>query len=166
MLRGQLQKIPVPGKHRDLHALLLASLRHGSQKVVRLQPGLFHGQNPHGVEHLLEDRHLLVQLLGHGLSGALISIIHFMPEGRRLDVEGHRQIIRLFLIQHLEKCIQKTKNGVRVKALGIRQIRHAVERPVDNAVSVHQQNFLAHNFSISVTIIAASAAMASAWESA
>ena len=102
MLGGQLQKIPVAGQYRHLHAQGLASFRHGSQEIVRLQTGLFHGRNAHGVQHVFQHRHLLMKLRRHGFSGALIGVVHLMPEGRRLHIEGHRQIIGLFLLQHLK----------------------------------------------------------------
>ena len=102
VLGGQLQKIPIAGQYRHLHAPGLASFRHGSQEIVRLQTGLFHGRNAHGVQHVFQHRHLLMKLRRHGFSGALIGVVHLMPEGRRLHIEGHRQIIGLFLLQHLK----------------------------------------------------------------
>ena len=105
MLCRKLQKIPVAGEHRYLHALFFTALRHSSQKIVRLQACLFHGLNPHGMQHILQDRHLLMQLFRHRLSRPFISVVQLMAEGRRLYIEGHRQIVRLFLIQHLKKCI-------------------------------------------------------------
>ena len=102
MLSGKLQKIPITGQHRHLQPSGLAALRHGTQQIVRLQSRLFHGLDAHGMEHVLQHRHLLMELRRHGLSGPLVSLVHFMPKSRCLHIKSHRQIVRLFLVQHLK----------------------------------------------------------------
>ena len=144
MLGGKLQRIPIPGNDGHLHPLLLTGPGNGPQQVVRFQPRLLHDLNPHGLKHFLDHRNLLTQLLRHGLSGTLVVRVHLMPEGRRVDVKCDRQVFRLFLIQNLEQDIQKSENGIGVQALGIGQIRHPVKCPVQNTVSVDQNDFFIH----------------------
>ena len=99
---GQLQEIPVTGQHGHFHAPRLAPSGHGSQQIVCLQSRLFHGLNAHGVQHILQHRHLLMKLRGHGLSCPFVGVVHLVPESRRFHIESHRQIIGLFLLQHFK----------------------------------------------------------------
>ena len=84
VLISQLQKVPVTRYHGYLDALGLTPLCHGSQYIIRLKPLKGHDGNSHGLQHILHHGNLLMKLLGHGLSRALIGVIHLMPEGRLL----------------------------------------------------------------------------------
>ncbi len=55
-----------------------------------------------------------------------------------MHVKGHRQEIRLLLLQNPEHDVQKAVHRIGVQTFGIGQIRHAVKGPVQNAVSVYQ----------------------------
>ena len=57
-------------------------------------------------------------------------------------VESHRQVIRLFFIQNFEQDIEKAQYGSCMLSFGICQIGHAVKSPVENAVSVDQDQLL------------------------
>ena len=142
MLIRNLQKIPVPGHQRHFHAIRRGLPGQGSQNVICLQPLLLHNHHIHGPQYVLHHRHLLPQFLWHGLPGTFIRFIHQMSEGGGMYVESHRQIIRLFLFQNFKHNIQKAINRVGVQSRGIGQIRHAVKRPVQNAVSIDQYKFL------------------------
>ena len=144
MVCGHLQKIPVTRHERDFHPFPLRTLRDGSKNVVRLQPRLFHHADAHGQKQLLHHRHLFPKLRGHGLSRALVLLVYLMPEGGRVDIESHRQIIRLLLLQNLEHNIQKAEDRVRVEPLPVGQFRHPVKRPVQYTVSVYQNQFQSH----------------------
>ena len=67
-----------------------------------------------------------------------------MPERRRMDIEGYRQILRLFFLQRAEQNIQKTIDRIGVQPLGIRQVRKTVESTVQNTVPIDQNNFFTH----------------------
>ncbi len=54
-----------------------------------------------------------------------------------MHVKGHRQIIRMFLLQDLEHNVQKTKDRIGMQPFGVAQIRHAVKGSVQYAVSVN-----------------------------
>ena len=138
LLIRELQEVAVTGDDRHLHALLLAALRDGTEQVIRLVAALHEERNVHRAKHLLHQRNLLVQLRRHRLPRPLVGIKHLMAEGRLMHIEGHRQMIRLLLIQHLQKDIQETIDRVRMQPLRIRQLRDPVKRPGHDAVSIDQ----------------------------
>ena len=144
MLRGKLQCIPVSGNDGHLHPLFLAGSGNGPQQVVRLQPGLLHDLDLHSLQHFLDHRNLLPQFFRHGLSRPFVVRVHLMPKGWRVDVKGDRQIFRFFLVQDLEQDIQKPEDGVGVQPFRVGQVRHPVKCPVQNTVSVNQNNFFVH----------------------
>ena len=63
-----------------------------------------------------------------------------MPERRRVDIECHRQILRLFLFQYLKHNVQKSIDRIGMQSLRIRQVRETIKRPVQNTVSINQYN--------------------------
>ena len=138
LLIRKLQEVAVTGDDRHLHALLLAALRDGAEQVIRLVAALHEERNVHRTQHLLHQRNLLVQLRRHRLPCPLIGVKHLMAECRLMHIEGHRQMIRLLLIQHLQKDIQETIDRVCMQSLRIRQLRNPVKRPGHDAVSIDQ----------------------------
>ena len=138
LLVRELQEVTVTRDDRHLHALLLAALRDGTEQVIRLVAALHEERNVHRPKHLLHQRDLLVQLRRHRLPRPLIGVKHLMAKGRLVHIEGHRQMIRLLLIQHLQKDIQETIDRIRVQPLRIRQLRDPVKRPGHDAVSIDQ----------------------------
>ena len=138
LLIRELQEVAVTGDDRHLHALLLAALRDGTEQVIRLVAALHEERNVHRTQHILHQRNLLVQLRRHRLSRPLVGIKHLVAEGRLMHIEGHRQMIRLLLIQHLQKDIQETIDRVRMQPLRIRQLRDPIKRPGHDAVSIDQ----------------------------
>ena len=105
VLVRQLQQVPVTGDNGHLDALLLAALGHGAQNVVRLITRHRQNRHAHGCKHLLHQRHLLVELLGHGLARALVGFVHLMAEGGLLQVKGHRQVVRFLLLENFKHDI-------------------------------------------------------------
>ena len=146
MFPGNLEQIPVTGNKGYLHAILLSPFCQGSQDIIRLKPRLLHGTDPHGGEHLLHHRNLLPQLLRHGFSRSLIFRVQFVSEGGRMHIEGHCQITRHLFLQYFKHDIQKTVDRIGMKSLGVTQIRHTIERPVQYAVPVNQYKLFAHRF--------------------
>ena len=140
-LRRNLQQIPVSGDQADLHAPALRFAGQRAQNVIRLKPRLLPHCDTHGGQHFLDQRHLLPQLVRHRMARSLVIRIIFMAEGRRVDVKSHRQIVRLLLLQNFEQNIQKSVHCARVHTFAVGEIRHPVERPVQNTVSVNQNEF-------------------------
>ena len=162
MVTGNLKKIPVTRYQGNLHPILFPLLRQGSQDIIRLKTCLFHGTNSHSLQHFLDNRHLLPQLLGHGLSCPLILLIKLMPEGRRMYIKCHRQEFRLFFLQYFKHNIQEAIYRIGMKPLRITQIRHTIERSVQYAVPVNQNHFFTHiNTTVVITRITISMAITS-----
>ena len=90
-------------------------------------------------QQLLEHRHLLGQLLGHTVAGGFVAIVHFVAEGRSLEVKGHGHLVRLALLEQREQDIQKAKNGVGVPSVLGGQQLDAKKGAVGNAVAVNDQ---------------------------
>ena len=143
MLVRNLQQIPVSRDKSDLNAGALCLLCQRAKNIIRLKPRLLHDDNAHRPQHILHHRHLLAQLLRHGLSRSLICLIHLVPEGRRMDVERYREIIRLFLFQYLKHDVQESVDGIGMQSLRIRQLGDSVKGSVQNAVSVDQDKLFA-----------------------
>ena len=137
-----LQKVPVPGDQDDVHVPGLSLSGQGPQDIVGLEAGLLADRDPHSREHLFDQRDLLAQLLGHGAPGPLVFGIGLVAEGRRVDVKGDRQIVRLFRVQLTEEDIQKAVDSARMDPFGIGQVGHSVKSSVQDAVPVDQHQFL------------------------
>ena len=105
LIRGYLQKVSVPGDKGNVHPLFFRSLCQRPQYIVRLQTRLLHRFDAHGMQHILQHRYLLAQLLRHRLSCTFIFLKNLMPESRSLHIKRHRQIIRLLFVQQLEQDI-------------------------------------------------------------
>ncbi len=102
VLIRNLQKIPVARNERYLDALRLCLFCQRAEDIVGLQPGLLAGDNAHCLQHLLDQRNLLAQLIRHRMPGSLIVRIGLMAKGRRMHIEGNREVLRLLLLQNLE----------------------------------------------------------------
>ena len=61
-----------------------------------------------------------------------------MAEGRSVLIKADRQVLYVFLFNHLEQHAQKTVYRIGVHAVGVHH-RQGVESPVHEAVAVHQQ---------------------------
>ena len=69
-----------------------------------------------------------------------------------MHVECDSQIFRFLLVQDFEHNIQETIDRVRVESFRIGQVRHSVERTVQYAVAVDQNNFFSHFISVSFSL--------------
>ncbi len=90
-------------------------------------------------EQLFEDGHLLGQLVGHGLPGGLVAVVHLVPEGGGPQVERHGHFIGLAAPEQGVENIQKAENGVGIAAVLGGQQLDAVEGAVGNTVAVNDQ---------------------------
>ena len=133
----QLQGVLVPGDDHRVPPLLPVPPRHGAQQVVRLPALQLAAADVHGVQHVLQHRHLNGQLLRHPLALGLVLGKRLMPEGGRPHVERHRQPLGLFLVQQLEQDVEKAEDGVGGQALlGGQILADAVKGPVDDGIAV------------------------------
>ena len=67
-----------------------------------------------------------------------------MPERGRTQIKSHRQIIRLLFIQDTEHDVQEPIDSIGMQPFRTGQIRYAVERPVNDTVTVNQYDLFAH----------------------
>ena len=137
----QLQAVPVAGDHDALPTLAAADPPHGADDVVGFPALAFIDGNPHGCQHLFHHRHLHSQLLRHAMAGSLIAVILQMAEGGAVEVEGHAESIRLFLLVQFIEDIQKAKNAIGKQTVPRSQGTNTIVGAVDNAVSVQNHQF-------------------------
>ena len=150
MLRHELQAVAVARDDHAVPARRGADFPRRAEDVVGLPALAFEDGNVHRAQDVLHQRHLLRQLLRHGMARCLIPFILQVPERRRLEIERHGQRIRLFLVPELFQNVQKSKNRVGIQPLARCQRPHAVERAVDDAVPV--QNHQLHGKSSFIVI--------------
>ena len=141
--RDELEGVLVPGDEAAVIPRLLADAGHGAQKVVRLPARQLVPADAHGVEDLLQNGHLDLQLLGHALAGGLIGGAQLVAEGWGVDVEGHADAVGLLLVHEPLQDREKTVHAVRRRA--VRRVQHpdAEKRPVHDGVAVEDHEFFA-----------------------
>ena len=105
----QLERVLVPGDDHRRPAGGGVLYRDGADEIIGLPAvQLIHGDF-HGRQHLLQQRHLTGQLVGHPLPLGLIAP-HRPDAGRwGLPVKGDAQGIRLLLVQQLIQNIQNPR---------------------------------------------------------
>ena len=96
VLRCKLQKIPVTGNDRNIQAFLFHPLCNCPKQVICLISFFHQKRDAHRRQHFLHDRNLLMKLRRLRLSRSFVGIVHFMTEGRCLQVKSNGQILRLF----------------------------------------------------------------------
>ena len=141
--RDELEGVLVPGDEAAVIPRLLADAGHGAQKVVRLPARQLVPADAHGVEDLLQNGHLDLQLLGHALAGGLIGGAQLVAEGWGVDVEGHADAVGLLLVHEPLQDREKAIDAVRGRT--VRRVQHtdAVKRPVHDGVPVDDHEFFA-----------------------
>ena len=140
-VRNELEAVLVAGNGYALPACRLAFPGDGADEVICLVSRQLVAGDVHGVQHLLEDRHLLGQLLGHPFPLGLVALVFQMPEGGLPPVEGDAQGLRLFLLQQPLEGGDKAIYGVGIQAVPGRQGPDAVKGAVDDAVAVDDHQF-------------------------
>ena len=138
-LAHQLQAVPVSGGKEAVVLAGSAGSSQCTQNIVRLPALGGNGAVAKVCQQLLEHRHLLCQLLGHGVAGGLVAIVHFMPEGGGFQIKSHSHLIRLALLEQGEQNVQKAIDGVGITSVLGGQQLDAVKSAVGNAVAVNDQ---------------------------
>ncbi len=146
MFIRNLQKVTVAGNQRDFHSQLLRLFRERPENIIRLKAGLLGDPDSHGFQDFLDKRNLTAQLLRHRMSRAFVLRVYLMAESRRMHIKSNSKIVRLLLIKDFEHDIKKAVDCASVHARGICKVRHSVECPVQNTVSVNQDKFFTHKY--------------------
>ena len=136
MLIHQLQGVLVSGHHHRIPARRGVPGGNGADKVVGLPALQLVAGDVHRLQHVLQKGHLAGKLVGHPLALGLVSLVGQMPEGRRGQVEGDAQGVRLLLVRQLLKDVQKSVDGVGGLAVPGGEHPHAVKSPVDDGIAV------------------------------
>ena len=141
LIGDQLERIPIAGAKKHRIAVFLPLPCQTAQNIVclialRLQNGV--AQKP---QQLLHQRHLLTKFLRHALAGALVLLVHLMPEGGRMQIERKCHSVRLLLLNELINDIEKAVNRIGIDALPCGKQPHPVKGAVYDAVGVKGKNF-------------------------
>ena len=82
---------------------------------------------------------MLLKLLGHGMAACLIFGIHFVTEGRLLDVKSNGNPVRSAIVEKLMKNIHEAVNSVCIFAvLGAKEL-YSVKSTVNYTVAVNNK---------------------------
>ena len=135
----QLQAVPVTGRQQSGAPGGLVGGGQRAQDIVRFPAGLADLHKAEVSQQLLQDRHLLGQLVGHPVAGGLVTVVHLVAEGGGFEVERHGDLVRGALLEQGVQNIQKAENGVGIAAVLGGQQLDAVKGTVGNAVAVNDQ---------------------------
>ena len=137
----QLEHVTVARDDDDLHALRGRLRREGRDDVVGLVAGRFDVADLQGVEHLVEQWDLAGELGRGGAAPRLVLRILLEPEGLPGEVEGHPDMGRLLVAEHVDEHRREAVDGVGVLAGLGREVlrRQGVERAVCQRVAVEEQ---------------------------
>ena len=90
----ELKRVAVAGKNfgRDMRVFC-----DGTDKIVGFEPRLFDTADAHYGQNFFKKRNLRAEFFGHRLTRAFILRIHFVTEGRVMNVETNRDIFRFIV---------------------------------------------------------------------
>ena len=114
----ELETVLVPGDDHAVPAFFRAFDRDGTQDIVRLVARHLIAADAHGVERLLQNRHLGRELLWHALALGLVAVVGLVAEGGLTPVEAHAHGVGLLLVEHALEDVQKAKDSVGGRAVG------------------------------------------------
>ena len=137
----QLQAVPVPGGNEAFVAGVLTGFGKGPQNVVSLEALALDEGITQIRQQFLQCGHLLGQLGRHSLALCLVSGIHLVAEGGGFQVKGNGHGVGLGFVLELLEHGHKAVNAVGKQAVFGGKKLHTVKSPVDNTVSVQNQQF-------------------------
>jgi len=142
MRRNKLEAVAVAGDEHALVALALGGRGDGAEQVV----GLVALAGDDGIAEqpadILGERKLDGQRVGHPLAVGLVGLARLMAEGRRRQVEGHRDGRRRDGVDVFQQDVDKAENRVGRQSVRRGERPHAVKGAVQDAVAVKNKYFL------------------------
>ena len=136
-----LHDVPVPGDDGGVDALGFGLASQRAQHVVGLVAIARENGDVQRLDDLLDARHLLAQLVGHALAGALVVGELLVAEGFTY-VECHSDVIRLLLAQGGEQHGKKAEGRVgQLAAARGHGSRQGVISAESQRVAVNQEEF-------------------------
>ena len=132
----ELEAVLVAGDDHAVPALFRTFYRDGAQNIVGLVARHLIAADAHGVQRLLQNRHLGRQFLGHAFALGLVAFVGLVAEGGLAPVKADAHSVGLLLIQHALQDVQETEDSVGGCAVRRVQRTDAEEGAVYNAVAV------------------------------
>ena len=137
----ELERVAVAGEDQHLEPLGPRLGREGGDDVVGLEPLLLQVRDPQHVEHPLDQRQLGGELRGRLVATRLV--VGVLLEAERLArlVEGHADVGRLLVAEHVDQHRGEAVDGIGVLALDRREVldREREEGAVGQRVAVEQE---------------------------
>jgi hypothetical protein len=142
VLVHELERVPVAGADDDLHALRAGLAGQRADDVVRLVPRQLDHRDLQRGQHLLDQADLALERRRGLRPVRLVLPVLLGPEGLPGHVEGHHDVRRLLVAQHVYQHRGEAEHGVGRLAGGGREVLHrqGEERPVRQGMSVQEQH--------------------------
>ena len=105
--------------------------RYRTQKVVRLVALQFADLDTHQFEYFFKNGNLHDQFFGHRLSPRFIFRVHFVTEGRRVQIERNGEMGRFLIRDDTHHQFHKPEHAVCRQTVFRRKDRRCVERAVE-----------------------------------
>ena len=118
MVGNELSEILVGRHHESVEALLLGFHRQRGNYIIGLESRHLDYRDAVGLKNLLDVGNGELDVLGCGFALGLVGLIRLVPESRALGVEAHGDVRRVFLLQYIVKCVDKSENSRSVHAAG------------------------------------------------
>ena len=134
----ELEHVEVAGHDRRVEAAPLGVDGDRPDDVVGLVPGQLVDGDAQRLDHLADLRELVAQVVGHPLAGRLVLGVLLVAEGRALEVEGDRDVVRLDVRDAPQDDAAEAEDRVDELALRGRQGREREVSAVDEPVAVEQ----------------------------
>ena len=138
MVGDELEHVQVAGHDRRVEAARFGLDGERADDVVRLVAGQLVDRDAQRLDHLADLRELVAQVVRHALAGGLVLGVLLVPEGRALEVEGDRDVVRLDVRDPAQHDAAEAEDGVDELALRRRQGREGEVAAVDEPVAVEQ----------------------------
>nr|WP_235480809.1 hypothetical protein [Agromyces sp. Leaf222] len=137
----ELDRVAVARDEEHPIAVGATARRERREDVVGLEVLLLEGRDAHGLQRLLEQRHLALELDRRLTAGALVLGVLAGAEGGSRHVERDREVRRVLVREQQEQHREEPVDGVRVLpvARGEAVDRQCVERPECQRVAVDHE---------------------------
>jgi hypothetical protein len=99
----ELEGVAVARADQDLEPGSLCLGREGADDVVGLVALLLEEGDPHGIQHLLDQRELAGELAGRLAAAGLVFGVLLQPEGLARDVERHGDVRGPLVAEHVDQ---------------------------------------------------------------
>ena len=140
-LAHELERVAVTGQDQHVHVVGDRAGDQGRDDVVGLEAVLLEVRDVEGVEHLLDQRQLALELRRRGGAVGLVVGVLLQPERLPRHVEGDREVGRLLVAQHVDQHRGEAEDRVGVLPGRGREVLHRKreERAIRQGVAVEQQ---------------------------